>query len=435
MKIKLNKLLLCMSLSMASLGVSADNLHQVYQQALESDPRILQAKANRDSTFEAINQSRATLLPQISASITTGNGLVDLPNDGWSKAGDWNGNVGLSLTQQVYVHSSWIDLSLAEKRASQSDAALASAHQDLIIRISQAYFDVLAADDNLTFVKAEKRAIERQLEQTKQRFEVGLTAITDVHEAQARFDSSVANEIQAQNQVENSLEALSEITGIVHKDLASLNTQVFSPSLPSPATSSDWLSLAEENNLDLLQQRIAVDIAKQNIDRAESGHLPTLTASAGVNSPYNNTQSNADNASIGLTLSVPIYTGGRTSSQVKQQRFDYVASSEALEQSHRAVVRNIRRSFNNVRASISSVQAFKQTVASAESALQATEAGFEVGTRTIVDVLQSTQLVYSSKKQLADARYAYILAVLQLKQAAGTLTENDLVLITQGLNK
>lgn len=433
MKLKLNKLLLCMSLSMASLGVAADNLHQVYQQAVTSDPQILQAKANRDATFEAINEQRSTLLPQLSAKITTNNGLVDEPADGWSKAGDWNGEVGLTLTQEVYVHSSWIDLSLAEKRASQSDAALASAHQGLIIRVATAYFDILAAEDNLSFVQAEKRAIERQLEQTKQRFEVGLTAITDVHEAQAQFDSSVANEILAQNQLENAFEALTEITGLSHKNLASLNTALFSPSLPAPASSNEWLTIAEENNLDLLQSRIGVDIAKESIDRTESTRLPTLKATAGLTSPYNSIQSNDDNASIGLTLSVPIYTGGRISSQIEQSRFEYVSSSQAMEQSHRGVVRNIRRSFNNVRASISSVQAFKQTVASAESALQATEAGFEVGTRTIVDVLQSTQLVYNTKKQLADARYAYILSVLNLKQAAGTLTENDLQLISQGL--
>lgn len=430
MGIKLNKLVMSISLGLISMTASADGLHQIYQQALQGDPQVKQAKARRDASFAAISESRSSLLPQISGSI----GLDSTGDDydsGFEWDSQWTGNAVVSLTQEIYSHGSWLSLSLSEKAASRSDAQLASAQQGLILRVANAYFDVLNNTDNLSFVKAEKRAIERQLEQTKQRFEVGLNAFTDVHEAQAQFDLSTANEILALNSLENSLEVLTEITGLKHTDLNALNTASFSPSIPSPATSSEWIKLAEENNLTLLDSRLAQDIAKQNIDLAQSGHLPSLGASATANKFFKGASS--VNTTVGVSLNVPIYSGGRVSSQVDQSRFNYVASAQSLEQNHRSVIRNVRNNFNNVRAAISSINAYEQAAKSADSALKATEAGFEVGTRTIVDVLNSTRSVYSAKKQLSNARYSYILSVLSLKETAGTLKEQDLILISKGL--
>jgi len=439
MSAKLNKLMLSIGLGIFSMAANADGLHQIYQQALTGDPQIKQAKANRDAQFEAISESRASLLPQIAGSISLGNGAVDTPHDGKSfEWGDhWGGTAGVSLTQLIYSHGAWLSLSLSEKSASRSDAQLAAAQQGLILRVANAYFDVLKATDNLSFVKAEKRAIERQLIQTKERHEVGLTAFTDVHEAQAQFDSSTANEILAQNTLDNSLDALTEITGLSHSDLDILNTKSFSPAMPQPATASAWIGLAEENNLTILDQRLAVDIAKERIKLSKSGHLPTLGASLGYDHAYNKStgHNHSDSLSAGLQLSVPIYSGGRTTSQTNQARFSYVASAQGLEKEHRSVVRSIRTNFNNVRASIASIKAFAQAAKSADSALKSTEAGFDVGTRTIVDVLNSTRQVYSARKQLANARYGYILSVLNLKQTAGTLKEQDLILISKGLNK
>jgi len=443
MSAKLNKLMLSIGLGLFSMAANADGLHQIYQQALAGDPQIKQAKANRDAQFEAISESRAALLPSITGSVSLGNGATNIPHDdkGFQWGDHWGGTAGVSLTQLIYSHGSWLSLSLSEKAASRSDAQLASAQQGLILRVANAYFDVLKASDNLSFVQAEKRAIERQLEQTKQRHEVGLTAFTDVHEAQAQFDSSTANEILAQNTLDNSLDAVTEITGLSHSSLDILNTETFSPALPMPASASEWIKLAQENNLAILDQRLAVDIAKQRIDLSSAGHLPTLSASAGLshnynqqptlNTPYNNSQS----ATLGLTLNVPIYSGGATSSQVKQARLGYVGSAQLLEQEHRSMTRSIRTNFNNVRASIASIKAYAQAAKSADSALKSTEAGFEVGTRTIVDVLNSTRQVYSARKQLANARYGYILSVLSLKQTAGTLKEQDLMLISKGLAK
>jgi len=434
---KLHKLIVSVSLALLSYGASAQSLHQTYQQALQGDPIIKQAKANRDAQFEAINQTRAVLLPQISGSISLGNNAQSFSNDGkgW-QTGNWGGDATISLTQKIYSQGSWLNLSLSEKLASQSDAQLAQAQQGLIMRVANAYFDILKAQDDLSFIQAEKRAIERQHEQTKQRFEVGLTNITDLHEAKAQLDLSSANEISALNTVENSVEALREITGLQPESLDALNTQLFSPSLPTPNNTNDWVKLAQENNLELLNQRLSVDIAKQQIDLAKSGHMPTLSLGASVGHNYNqDLPTPDDSANIALTLNVPIYSGGATTSQTKQASFGYVASSLALEQNHRAVVRNIRSSYNNVRASISSIGALSQAATSADSALQATDAGFQVGTRTIVDVLNSTRQVYNAKKQLSSARYSYILSILSLKETAGTLTERDLQQISTSLKQ
>jgi outer membrane protein len=448
MSIKLHKLIISVSLGLISYGTSAQSLHQIYQQALLGDPQVKQATANRDAQFEAINQARAVLLPQISGAISLGNTALSFSDDGkgW-QTGNWGGDASISLTQQIYAQSSWLNLSVSEKVAAQSDAQLAQVQQDLILRVANAYFNILEAKDDLSFVQAEQRAIERQYEQTKQRFEVGLTNITDLHEARAQLDLSLADEIFSKNTLDNSFEALSEITGQRHTALDALNTKLFSPSMPTPSKAGDWELIAQENNLVLLNQRLSVDIAKQQIDVAKSGHLPTLGASATLSHFYNQSSNgsdssntttpgnNFDEASIGLVLNVPIYSGGAITSQTKQARFGYVASAQTLEENYRSVVRNIRSNFNNVHASISSISALTQAEISANSALEATDAGFQVGTRTIVDVLNSTRQVYDAKRQLSAARYIYILSVLSLKETAGTLTEQDLQLISTSLKQ
>ncbi|SDI67569.1 outer membrane protein [Ferrimonas sediminum] len=436
MRFKFRAMTIALGLASATLPAQADDLYQIYQQALTKDPVLLQAKATRDAAFEAIDQSRASLLPQISGSLGYGfnwfDDLGEQTDDGGS------GNAGLSLNQSIYDHANYVNLALSEKSASQSDANYALAVQNLVVRVSQAYFDVLSAQDALEFVQANKRAIERQLEQTKQRFAVGLTAITDVHEAQAQYDLAVAEEINAQNTLENSYEGLREITGIPHTDLAVLDTQRFSPSTPTPSTHEAWLALGEESSLELLSRRLGVDIAKEQINLAKTGHLPSLGLSAGVTKSFSEDDrigsiSNDTTGNVALQLSVPIFQGFSVSSQVEQAKYNFVASSQALEESHRSVVRSLRNSLNNVNASMSTIRAYEQSVVSAESALKATEAGFEVGTRTIVEVLTSTRQLYSAKQQLADARYNYILAVLSLKQAAGTLSAEDVQMINKGL--
>ncbi|MDM7861696.1 outer membrane channel protein TolC [Alteromonas sp. ASW11-36] len=455
-----------------SANAMADDLLQVYQQAIENDPVVNRAKADRDAAFEGISISRANLLPQLSANIgytmatrdDTNPEFTDVVDEQGNPVLDENGDqvqvfsgfqvfenetetlsMGANLSMSLYDHANWLGLDRAELVAQQSEANYSAELQRLITRTVSAYLAVLRAKDNVEFVRAEKRAIERQLEQTKQRFEVGLTAITDVHEAQANFDNTVAQEIRAENQLELRLEELREITGKYHDKLYVLDTEKFSAPRPSPDSAREWLEIAEESNLDLLVQRFAKDIAMEDVDIATSGHYPTLS----LNGSYGRTDTTVvgggaggsdldipalNNQSIGIRLDVPIYQGGSVSARTDQARYRYVAASETLELTYRQTVRSVRSSYNDVIASISTIRAFEQAVVSAQSALEATEAGFKVGTRTIVDVLNSTRNLFDARRNLAGARYDFIQAIVSLKQAAGTLTRSDVESINRALS-
>ncbi|MEX0334645.1 outer membrane channel protein TolC [Vibrio tubiashii] len=429
---KLLPLIISAALGSLSTSAFADTLTDIYNQAKENDPTLLSAAAKRDEAFEAVTSSRAALLPQIdlTAAYDINRGeRSNVNND----SNAWNAGIGFK--QELYNRSSWVTLDSAEKSARQSDASYAAAQQALILRVSTAYFDVLRAQDNLVFVQAEKAAVGRQLEQTKQRFEVGLSAITDVHDAQAQYDSVLADEVLAQNNLVNSYEGLREITGQEHSNLDILDTARFSAQKTSAAI-DELVSEAEEKNLNLLSARITQDIAKDNITLQSSGHLPTLTLDGGYTlAEQTNSSSDfdSDNLNVGLNLNVPLYRGGATTSLTKQAEFNYVSASQDLEKTYRSVVKDVRAFNNNISASIGALRAYEQTVVSAQSALEATEAGFDVGTRTIVDVLDSTRRLYDANKNLSNARYDYILSVLQLRQAVGTLSEQDVLDVNAGL--
>lgn len=432
MKKTLLSLLLGASLSAVAL---ADDLSTVYQLALENDPVVNRAKAEKELAFSGIKLSRAALLPQISGSVSFSTGSrdnLDFTDTGINVITTDNESLrmGLNLSMSLYDHANWLGMDRAEKVAQQGDANLGAALQQLIVRSTNAYLAVLREQDNVEFVKAELRAIERQLEQTKQRFEVGLTAITDVHEAQANFDNTNARLILAENTLELRLEELREITGQYHDDIAVLDTTMFSATQPNPERVDAWLELAKESNLTLLAQRLAKDIAKEDIDAATSGHYPTLSLNASMDQTDNTFNDfdlpTTDSESIGITLNIPIYEGGATQIGVERARSNYVIASENLELTYRQTVRSVRSSFNAVKASISRIRALEQSVVSADSALKATEAGFDVGTRTIVDVLNSTRNLFDARRNLADARYGFISAIVNLKASAGTLTEQDL---------
>ncbi|BAJ00433.1 outer membrane channel protein TolC [Shewanella violacea] len=437
MKFKIRTICAALTLAFSTSAVQADDLLQIYQQALTSDPIALQAQAKRDALYEKIEENRAPLLPTISARVGYNKNWIN--NESPEPNTDSSGvNAGVTLNQVIYDHSAWVGLNLAELAASQADATYASSLQTLIIRVTSAYFSVLSAKDTYEFQGSEKRAIERQLEQTKQRFAVGLTAITDVHEAQAQYDLARAQEILAENELTNSYEALREITGIEHNSINILDTERFSAVTPSPTRANDWLKMAEANSVDLLTTRIGKDMAQEAISLYKAGHMPSLSLNAGYTTNIqqennNNDARDFDNGTVGLTLSIPIFEGFKVTSQVNQAQYQYVEASEKMEQTYRKVVKDVRNNFNDVGASISSIRAYEQSVISSESALKATQAGFEVGTRTIVDVLNRTRDLYDSKRKLSDARYGYINSILALKQAAGTLNEDDVIAINNGL--
>jgi outer membrane protein len=435
---KLLPLFITAALGSVSAAAWADSLTEIYDQAKQNDPQLLRAAAQRDRAFEAINSARATLLPQIK--LTAG---YDFTRADYTGGDSDNLTAGVGFSQELYNRTSWITLDTAEKTARQADSQYAAAQQSLILRTAQAYFEVLRSKDNLESVRANKAAVARQLEQTKQRFEVGLSAITDVHDAQAQYDRVLADEVVAENNLLNQYEALREITGQEHNNIDVLDTDRFAAARPEQNVNF-FLEEAQSKNLDLLSARIGQDIAKDNITLASSGHLPKLTLDGGYgydnerNSDSQRVQLGNDTTNVfnaGLNLSIPLYTGGNITSQTRQAEFAYVEASEQLEQTYRSVVRNVRANNNNINSSIGAIRAFEQTVISAESALEATKAGFDVGTRTIVDVLEATQALYDAESNLSDARYDYIVSVLNLRQSVGTLSEQDIIDINAGLKK
>jgi outer membrane protein len=436
---KLLPLFISAALGSISVSAYADSLAQIYDLAKQNDPQLLSVAAQRDQAFEAITTSRSALLPQIN--LTAGYNLTrgDTEYDSSALSDTSNDSnaltAGINFSQELYNRASWITLDTAEKTARQADATYAATQQSLILRVSQAYFEVLRAQDNLVFVRAEKAAVGRQLEQTKQRFEVGLSAITDVHDAQAQYDAVLADEVLAENDLINSYESLREITGQEHKNLNVLDTARFSAS-GSNSPAEALIEEAKAKNLSLLSSRISQDIARDNISLASSGHLPTLTLDGGYNygdNSHSERDYTVDNANIGVNLALPLYTGGRVTSQTKQAEYAYVAASEDLEAQYRSVVKDVRAQNNNINASIGALKAYEQSVVSAKSALEATEAGFDVGTRTIVDVLDATRRLYDANRNLSNARYDYIISGLQLSQAVGTLSEQDILNIDAGL--
>lgn len=441
---KLLPILIGLSLSGFSTLSQAENLMQVYQQARLSNPELRKSAADRDAAFEKINEARSPLLPQL------GLGADYTYSNGYRDANGVNSNAtsaSLTLTQSLFDMSKWRALTLQEKSAGIQDVTYQTDQQTLILNTATAYFKVLNAIDVLSYTQAQKDAVYRQLDQTTQRFNVGLVAITDVQNARSQYDTVLANEVTARNDLDNAVEELRQVTGNYYPELASLNVDGFKTDKPQAVNA--LLKEAENRNLTLLQARLSQDLAREQIRLAQDGHLPTLdlTASTGVSdTSYNGSKtrnstgsqyddSNMGQNKIGLSFSLPLYQGGMVNSQVKQAQYNFVGASEQLESAHRSVVQTVRSSFNNINASISSINAYKQAVVSAQSSLDAMEAGYSVGTRTIVDVLDATTTLYNAKQQLANARYTYLINQLNIKSALGTLNEQDLVALNNTLGK
>lgn len=442
---KLLPILIGLSLAGFSAVSQAENLLQVYKQARLSNPELRRSAADRDAAFEKINEARSPLLPQL------GLGADYTYSNGYRDSNGINSNAtsaSLQLTQTLFDMSKWRALTLQEKSAGIQDVTFQTDQQTLILNTATAYFNVLSAIDSLSYTEAQKQAIYRQLDQTTQRFNVGLVAITDVQNARSQYDTVLANEVTARNNLDNAVEELRQVTGNYYPELAALNVDTFKTDKPQAVNA--LLKEAESRNLSLLQARLAQDLAREQIRLAQDGHLPTLdlTASTSVSdTSYSGSRtsggatgsqfddSNVGQNKVGLSFSLPLYQGGLVNSQVKQAQYNFVSSSEQLETAHRSVVQTVRSSFNNINASISSINAYKQAVVSAQSSLDASEAGYSVGTRTIVDVLDATTTLYNAKQQLSSARYNYLINQLNIKSALGTLNEQDLVALNSTLGK
>lgn len=434
----------------------AASLTEVYQQALQSDPLIHEAEARRMATLEAVPQARGLLFPQINAGANYGqgsrSGLQQQPQID-TNTGDVIGFQSLEaesefdtfgwnaeLRQTVFRWDQWIGLKQAEKRVAKAEVDFEAAQQNLIVRVVTRYFEVLGAEDRLTSIHADRLAIARQLAQAKQRFEVGLIAITGVQESQAAYDQAVASEIQAKRELATSREFLREITGEYIRRLAAPKED-FPLVSPNPTTAENWIDLAMDQNLALVSSRFDEEIARDEIKSRRTGHYPTLDLVASYDSSDTdiskitvgglpvanpNFPTDSTNDSVFLQFRLPLFAGGRTSSRVREAVYLHRASREQLQRVSRETERQARDAFLSIESEISRVKALAQAVESSRTALQATEAGFEVGTRTIVDVLNSQRSLYIAITNYEQARYTYIGNVLRLKLAAGSLRVQDL---------
>ena len=428
--------LLIASLTFSS-SVFAGGLYDNYLLAHDNDPQLKAADATRLAQKELKSQSVAQLLPNLSLSANTDRNKSETTNSAFFPAVTETFNshtYQLTLTQPIYRHDRWVALRQANATVSQADVDYGTAEQALMLRLSESYFNLLAAKDNLDFAQAEKEATARQLEQAKQRFDVGLIAITDVHEAQAQYDLTVAQEITARNQLASAREALQEITGQYEQTPLSLKADI--PLLtPAPDNIDDWVKKATDQNLSLKSAIYANDIASEEINRQRAGHLPTLDLVASRTNSVTGglTGRSNDTDRISLQLNVPIFAGGGVNSRTREAAYRADAAKQSLIQTRRSVIRQTRDAYLGVIAEVSRVKALKQAVTSNQKAYEATQVGFEVGTRTIVDVLLSQRELFRAKRDYARSRYDYILNTLRLKQAAGSLARTDIEAINEWL--
>lgn len=421
-----------------SFNVVAMDLVEVYSLAETNDPIYRQAVFSYLATRESKPQARALLLPSANISANTFDNDQTISST-FGTPGDVNFNshgYTLSLAQPIFRWDRYLSLKQTDSLIQQAEAEQLSTQQELIIRVAVAYFTVLAAMDNIEFAKAETKSLSRQLKQANQRFEVGLTAITDVHEAQAGFDRATADDILAGNLLDNAKENLREITGKYITELASLSDSMPLVS-PEPNDIDQWSKTAESQNMNIIAAKLDLENSRQEINIQNAGHLPTLDLVA--NHGYNVSggrfgDTKIRSTAVGLELNIPIYQGGLVSSKSKEARYLYDQSRQRLEQAFRAAQRETRQAYLGVISGISRVIALKQALVSSETALKATETGFEVGTRTAVDVVASERTTLSAKRQHARARYDYLLDSLRLKQAAGTLNSDDLRQISAWLD-
>ncbi len=451
----INVLLLALGAFAYSGPAHSASLLEVYQQALQGDPQIHEAEARRLAALEAKPQARGVLLPQIDATAdwsdtnVAGSSFSFLNNATTTFDSDTTDtNWVVSLRQTLFRWDQIVNLKRADKTVTRAEAVREAAQQDLIVRVAQRYFDVLAAEDRLTSINADREAIARQLEQAKQRFEVGLIAITDVQESQAAYDQSVANEIGAKRSLATSREFLREITGEYVSELDAPGEDF--PLLdPSPNSETSWVELSLSQNLNLVASRLDERLARDEISFRRNGYYPSLdlvirtsenTSEGDVFSSnpifgdsLNFPDDTSTRDSISLQFSVPLFAGGATSSRVKEAVYLHRASREQLRRVTRETERQARDAYLGVLSEIARVKALRQAVASSQTALQATQAGYEVGTRTIVEVLDSQFALYFAITNFYQSRYDYIMNALRLKQAAGSLQIQDLERIDQWL--
>ena len=437
----MNRRLLPAALSLAMLAAypalaSAEDLLQVYKDARAYDAQFAAARFALQAGMEKLPQGRAGLLPTINltASSTRANIEVEPRNGNPTPAFTRNTETNaytLSLSQPLFRKQNFIANDQAEFQLKQAEATFAQATQDLILRVSQAYFDVLSAGDTLALVRAQKAAISEQLAQAKRNFEVGTATITDTHEAQARFDLSAAQEIAALNDLEVKRRNLQQITGKNYQSLKPLRPDVKLAS-PTPATMESWVDLAQKQSFAVLAQEAATEVFNLEAKRQQAGHYPTLDLvanygySAQTGSAVTALGTGVTQTSIGVQFAVPLYQGGAITSRAREAAANYEKARQDLENARRSSALSSQQSFLGVMNGIAQVRALEAALVSSQSALDSNRLGYEVGVRINIDVLNAQQQLFSTRRDLAVARYTTITNFLKLKSAVGGLGEADL---------
>ena len=412
----------------------AADLLQVYRDAVAYDAQYAAARATAEAGREKLPQGLAGLLPTVSASASTTWNQNSYPTRTPPSPVDTNFNsngYSVNLTQPLFRWQNFVQYGQAQYQVAQAEANFAQAKQDLILRVAQAYFDVLYAQENLKAVQANKSAIAQQLEQAKKNFEVGTATITDTHEAQSRYDLATAQEIAADNDLEVKRQALRVIIG---KDAGELNRLRSDATLapPQPAALDKWVDAAEKDSFSVQAQQAAAEVAAREVERNRAGHLPTLDAVANYTesragaTQFNDARFESTARGVGLQLNIPLFQGGYVNSKTREAAANREAAFAALDNARRNAALSARQSYLGVVNGIAQVRALEAALVSSGSALESNKLGYEVGVRINIDVLNAEQQVYSTRRDLARARFDTLLAQLRLKAAVGTLGEDDL---------
>lgn len=412
----------------------AADLMQVYQEARDNDPVFAAARATLEAGREKAPQGRAGLLPSLSLSGNTvwnDNEVEQRRNPATKSSNQYNTNgYQLSLSQPLFRWQNWVAYDQAKLQVVQAEANFVQARQDLILRVSQAYFDVLYASENLSAVRANKEATAQQLELAKKTFEVGTATITDTHEAQARFDLVTAQEIAAESELEIRRQALQSLLGKMPDSLAAPRKDaILNP--PEPNRLEDWISAAEKDALPVQIQLAQAEIAAREVDRQRAGHYPTvdIVANRGKAKSFNTTTIDSDYSNIGLQLNIPLFQGGLTTSRQREASANRDAARAGLEAARRNATLAARQYYLGVTNGLAQVNALKAALVSSQSALESNKLGYEVGVRINIDVLNAENQLYVTRRDLAKATFDTLMAQLRLKAAVGALGEEDLARI------
>lgn len=439
---------LCSTIAVADDGANishgrAQSLLDIYQQAVANDPILSAALNANQAAQELIAQGKALYRPTVNFTAGTNASQTDVRylgagvfpfRDGRSSFTGYN--YGIDARQPIFRQQNLVQMDQARIQVSQADKQLHLSQQDLMLRATQAYFEVLIAQDKIDLIVAQKAAILSQLAQAKANFEVGNATITDTNEAQARYDLVLAQEIAAVNEQQIAQRGLQAITGIMPQQLAAVKADIKTQPLQQDIT--QWLAAAAQNNLNIQIQQDIASFAAQEVARLSAGHLPTLDAVASYTDTYANGSANGfgsdlKTAVVGLQLQIPLYQGGAISSKVRQAVFNQQKAQDELELARRKAELDTQRSYLNLNTSIAQVRAYEQALISSQSQVDSTKLGYEVGVRTSVDVLNAQQQFFSAKRDLLQSRTNYLLNIIRLKSATGMVAEVDLADINQQL--